>query len=128
MSWIFRAALVATSLAVLSSCGSSALKNRREQRDKGMASAKLYCEFVNGEEFPDIDVQMNLQMASKCDSDKSYSISSYKTPSEISGMMFCCTVHPKAIASSASATNKSDAAAKVEKAAKSDKKSDGLDE
>lgn len=81
--------------ALFVGCASSQQKARREQREKVVQNSKLYCEFVNGEQYPDMDVALNLQIAQHCDSEKNFSISSYKTPSEISGMMFCCSAIPK---------------------------------
>ena len=83
---------------LMAGCASSQQKVRLQQREKAMQQTKLYCEFVNGEQYPDMDVALNLAMASKCDSDKNMTMISYKTPSEIPGIMFCCTVHAKAIA------------------------------
>lgn len=75
---------------------SSAQKQRKEQRDKLVQSSKLYCEFINGEVYPDVDVQLNLEMAKRCDSDKSFSISTYRTPSENQGIVYCCSVKAEA--------------------------------
>ncbi|MFN7729977.1 MAG: hypothetical protein ACK5P7_12535 [Bdellovibrio sp.] len=100
MSWTRSALTVAALFLFLAGCASSAQKQRKEQRDKLVQSAKLYCEFLNGEQYPDIDVALNVQMAQRCDSDKTFSITSYKTPSEIPGVMFCCaTAHKNAPAS-----------------------------
>ena len=77
-------------------CASSAMKQRREQRDKIIQSAKLYCKFINGETYQDIDIALNIEMGRRCDADKNFSISAYKTPSEIQGIMYCCTVKEEA--------------------------------
>jgi hypothetical protein len=82
------------SLVFLSGCSSSKLKERKEQRDRVAQSSKMYCEFINGDLFPDIDVAVNLEMAKRCDSDKPYSISQYNTRSDSTGIMYCCTVSP----------------------------------
>lgn len=89
------AALAALSVAFLAGCASSQQKLRREQREKAIQNTRLYCEFLNGEQYPDIDVALNLAMAQKCDADGSMTITDYKTPSEIPGVMFCCSVHPR---------------------------------
>lgn len=78
------------SFAFLTACGSSAVKARKEARDKAVQSSKMYCSFVNGEIFPDIDVALNIEMAGKCDSEKAFTIAPYKTPSENVGIIFCC--------------------------------------
>lgn len=81
----------ALSAMVFAGCASSQMKARKEQREQVSKSAKLYCEFVNGEIYPDIDVALNLEMAKHCDSEKPYSISQYRTPSENQGVMYCCS-------------------------------------
>lgn len=78
------------SLAVFSGCASSSMKARKEQREKVAQSSRFYCDFVNGEVYPDVEIALNLEMAKRCDSDKNFSITQYKTPSENVGMMFCC--------------------------------------
>ena len=114
MSLFGKVLWVGAALVFFTGCGSSALKARREQREKVMQSSKLYCEFLNGEEFPDIDVALNLSLAQKCDTDKPFSMSAYKTPSEISGMMYCCAVHPKVPGTSSSSKGGAKAEAKSE--------------
>lgn len=86
-------------LAVFSlvGCGSSAVKQRKEQRDKLTQSSKLFCEFVNGDVYAnDVDVALNIEMSKRCDSDKPFSISQYKTPSENQGVLYCCSLSAKA--------------------------------
>lgn len=85
-------AVLALSFLFLSACASSAMKARKDQQVKAAQSAKLYCEFINGEIFPDIDVALNLEMAKRCDSDKPFTITSYKTPSENQGVLYCCSI------------------------------------
>lgn len=95
MSHIRGAVLFLTACVLLAGCASSSQKTRKEQRDKVMQSSKMFCEFINGEQYPDIDVALNLQMAQRCDAEKSFSITSYKTPSEIPGVLFCCAIAQK---------------------------------
>ncbi|MBX2994479.1 MAG: hypothetical protein KF681_06650 [Bdellovibrionaceae bacterium] len=87
--------LVLAAIFVLGGCASSAQKARKEQRDKLIQTNKLYCEFLNGEQYPDIDVALNVQMAQRCDAEKSFTITSYKTPSEIPGVLYCCALAGK---------------------------------
>lgn len=89
------AGFAALSLFILASCASSQQKLRKEQREKAITNTRLYCEFLNGEQYPDIDVAVNLAMAQKCDAEGSMTLTNYKTPSEIPGIMFCCSVHPR---------------------------------
>jgi hypothetical protein len=81
-----------TVAAVLTGCASSQIKARKEQREKVSQSSKLYCDFVNGELFPDVDVQLNLEMAKRCDSDRSLTVTSYKTSNENMGVIYCCAL------------------------------------
>ncbi len=102
-------AALGLSMVFLSACSSSKLKERKEQRDRVAQSTKLYCEFVNGDINPDIDVALNLEMAKRCDADKPYSISQYNTRSDSTGIMYCCTVAPgKMSATAPAATGKKD--------------------
>lgn len=86
-------------LLALSGCASSAYKQRMEQREKLSSSAGLYCEWINGDKHSDIDVELNLQMAKRCDSSKPFSLTPYKNPSDQNGIMYCCAMpssEPKA--------------------------------
>lgn len=82
-------------ILMLAGCASSQMKQRKLEREKISQTAKIYCDFVNGEIFPDIEVALNLEMAKRCDSDKSLSITNYKTPSENVGVMYCCSIKAK---------------------------------
>ncbi len=115
--------VLAIGCAFLSACASSAMKNRKDQQSKLVQSSKLYCQFINGDEFPDIDVAVNLDMAKHCDSEKPFSLSQYKTKSESQGVLYCCgTPSPKALER---ASEKKSEAKPVDKSADkpSDKKS-----
>lgn len=83
---------VLLSLALFSGCASSSMKARKEQREKVSQSSRFYCDFVNGEVYPDVEIALNLEMAKRCDSDRSFSISQYKTPSDNVGLMYCCVM------------------------------------
>lgn len=107
MSHIRGAVLFLGACLLLAGCASSSQKTRKEQRDKVMQSSKIFCEFINGEQYPDIDVALNLQMAQRCDSEKSFSITNYKTPSEVPGVLFCCAIAPKQTAKLESPVGKS---------------------
>lgn len=89
--------LVIGCLLMVAGCSSGELKARQEQRERIVQSSKLYCEFVNGDNNHDIDVAINLAMGAKCDAEKSFSMTNYRTPSEINGVLFCCGIRtPKA--------------------------------
>lgn len=75
---------------------SSAQKQRKEQREKVVQTSGLYCEFVNGELFADIDVALNLEMAKRCDPNRNFTISSYRTPSNNQGVLYCCATRDAA--------------------------------
>lgn len=89
----FKSVILAVSaVALLSACASNKIKERKEQRDKVAQTSKMYCEFINGEIYPDIDVALNLEMAKRCDPEKPFSLTQYKTPSESSGIIYCCGI------------------------------------
>lgn len=92
MSLTGKTILLLSSVALLSACASGKMKERKDQRDKAAQASKIYCEFINGEVYPDVDVALNLEMAKRCDSDKPFSITQYKTPSENNGVMYCCSL------------------------------------
>ncbi|MBX2987510.1 MAG: hypothetical protein KF802_06405 [Bdellovibrionaceae bacterium] len=77
------------SALTLTAC-SSAQKQRAEQREKLAASSGLYCDFINGDEHRDVDVEVNMSMARRCDAAKPFSMTSYKNSSEVSGILYCC--------------------------------------
>jgi len=75
---------------ILSSCASSSHKARMDQREKVAGTAGLYCEWISGDKHPDIDVEVNLQMARRCDSSKPFSLTTYKNTADQNGVMYCC--------------------------------------
>lgn len=87
--------LMISSAFIVTGCASSAFKARLDQRDKVAASSGLFCDFVNGDEYTDVAVELNLQMANRCDTSKHFSISSYKNASEMRGVLYCCQSKPK---------------------------------
>ena len=80
-------ALVA--LLTLSGCASNR-KHKFDQREKAALASGLYCDFVNGEKSPEVELELNLLMSKKCDADKHFSITSYRTPAEVTGVLYCC--------------------------------------
>lgn len=84
--------LFALFFLLTSGCASSAMKQRKEQRDKVAQSSKMFCEFINGDIYPDIEVALNLEMAKRCDPDKNFTMTEYKTRNETSGIVFCCSL------------------------------------
>lgn len=72
-------------------CG-SAQKQRLELREKLAASSGMYCEFISGDVHSDIDVELNMQMAKRCEPTKPLSITNYKNSSENYGVIYCCSI------------------------------------
>lgn len=102
-------------------CASSKMKERKEQREKMVQASHLYCDFINGEVYQsDVEVVLNLEMAKKCDSEKPFSVSQYRTPSENQGLIFCCSLSARAEKAAEKAAEKS-ADKSEKKAAKADK-------
>ncbi|MCS6838875.1 MAG: hypothetical protein NZ480_08520 [Bdellovibrionaceae bacterium] len=77
---------------VWTGCGSSKKRERSVQREHLSSSRKFYCEFINGEKFSDIDVTLNIQMAERCDTSLPFSISGYRSASDLPGVIFCCNL------------------------------------
>lgn len=99
----------------LTGCASGAYKARQEQREKVSSSSGLYCEWVNGDKHSDIEVELNLQMGKRCDSNKPFSLTPYKNSSDQNGIMYCCAMtgaEPKAQVSSNSKKTSGPAAQK----------------
>jgi hypothetical protein len=81
----------------MAGCASSQMKARKDQREKVSQTSKLYCDFVNGDVYPDVEVQLNLEMAKRCDSDKSFTATSYRTTNENLGIVYCCALHDETV-------------------------------
>ena len=75
----------------LSGCASGR-KQKFEQREKLAASSGIYCDFVNGDKNKEIELELNVLMAKKCDSDRPFSITNYKSPAEVTGVLYCCAI------------------------------------
>ncbi|XGC80264.1 hypothetical protein ACES2L_13110 [Bdellovibrio bacteriovorus] len=100
--------LATSSALLLSGCASGTFKARQEQREKMAASTGMFCEFVSGDLHPDVDVELSMQMARRCDSAKNFSITNYKNSSDQAGVIYCCsTVGKKAANSTAAAPSTS---------------------
>lgn len=74
---------------VISGC-STAHKARREERDRVVQSKGVLCDFVSESDYKDIDIELNLRLAKRCDASKPFNISSYKRVSENPGVLYCC--------------------------------------
>jgi hypothetical protein len=79
-------------LSFLVACTSSQIKARKAMRDQESQTSKLYCDFINGEQYPDIEVQVNLEMAKRCDPEKNMTMTGYRSPSEAIGIVYCCGI------------------------------------
>ncbi|RYZ86005.1 MAG: hypothetical protein EOP06_15325 [Proteobacteria bacterium] len=89
MTNILKLSFVLISL-VLTSCASSTYKARQDQREKVAATSGLFCDWVNGDKHSDVEVEVNLQMAKRCDANKAFSLTNYKNKSDQNGIMYCC--------------------------------------
>jgi len=79
-------------------------KARQAEREKVSQASGLYCDFVNGEQFHDVDVQTNFVMAKKCDPSKPFSVTNYKNSSDIFGVVYCCNINRSGTGATASAS------------------------
>jgi len=91
--WL-KLSLIAVVLSVVG-CASQQQKVRKEQQQKVIQANKFYCEYLNGEQYYDIDVAVNVNMGQKCDPEKPFSLSQYRTPSDVQGVMYCCSTSGK---------------------------------
>jgi hypothetical protein len=69
-------------------CASNNKKN--ELRDKVVAQSGFLCEFINGEQNRQVEMELNVMMAKRCDVEKPFSITNYKTSAEVPGVLYCC--------------------------------------
>lgn len=90
-----RLAFLLSLSTVFVGCASGTFKARQEQREKMAASTGMYCEFISGDMFPDVDVELSMSMARRCDASKNFSITNYKNSSDQSGVIYCCSSVPK---------------------------------
>jgi len=111
--------VLTSSALLLSGCASGTFKARQEQREKLAASSGMFCEFISGDLFPDVDVELSMQMAKRCDSGKNFSITNYKNSSDQPGVIYCCATRGGERRSSM-ATKKSQPAPKSESSQDSD--------
>lgn len=72
-------------------CG-TAHKARLEARDKVVQQSGMMCDFVNESDYKDIDIELNIRMANKCNGNKPFSVSGYKRFNESQGFLYCCNV------------------------------------
>lgn len=85
-----RLAILSIGFLFLAGCASSTYKARQEQREKVAQQSGLFCEFVNGEQHTDLDVELNFQMAKRCEPNRPFTITNYKNSSEMFGIVYCC--------------------------------------
>ncbi len=79
-------------LAILISGCSGAQKTRRDERERLVQSKGVYCDFVSESDYTDVDIELNLRIAKKCDPSKPFNITSHKRVSDNPGVLYCCNV------------------------------------
>lgn len=87
---IFNLSLLSLVVLILSACSSNTLKVRQEQREKLAVSTGMYCDFVSGDMYPDIEVELSLQMARRCDAGKNFTMTQFRNSSNHNGVLYCC--------------------------------------
>ena len=88
---LLRLAILLSLSTLFVGCASGTFKARQEQREKMAANTGMYCEFVSGDLFPDVDVELSMSMAKRCDANKNFSIANYKNSSDHNGIIYCCS-------------------------------------
>jgi hypothetical protein len=79
-------------MALGASCASPEKRQRQVTRDRIVSNNKFYCEFLNGEKYTDIDVALNIAMGEKCDVYQHFSVTGYRSISDIPGVIYCCSL------------------------------------
>ena len=92
MSFMRRSFILPLMMLFVAGCASSTFKARQEQREQLALSTGMFCEFISGDLFPDLDVELSLRMAKRCDADKNYTITNHRNESGQNGVMYCCTM------------------------------------
>ncbi|AHZ83585.1 hypothetical protein AB1A81_14695 [Bdellovibrio bacteriovorus] len=87
---------LSTSALILSGCASGSFKARQEQREKMAASTGMFCEFLSGDVYHDLDVELSMKMANRCDANRNFSITNYKNTSDQNGVIYCCATSGRA--------------------------------
>jgi len=88
---IGRSLLLLGVLALVGACSSGKIRDRKEQRDKMVtANGGHFCDFVNGEVYPDVEVQLNLEVGKHCEPETNVTITNYRSPSDNIGIIYCC--------------------------------------
>jgi hypothetical protein len=82
------AVLILSSLFLFSGCASN--NKKAELRDKVVQQSGFMCEFINGDQHRQIEIELNVMMAKRCDTEKPYSVTNYKTSAEVNGILYCC--------------------------------------
>jgi hypothetical protein len=91
MSSMSRVVVVGSvSLALLTGCSSGRIKARHDERERVAQASHLYCDFVSGENYPDAEVELSIEMGRHCEAEKPITVTSYRSPSENMGLVYCC--------------------------------------
>ncbi|MFN8845763.1 MAG: hypothetical protein ACK5W9_02830 [Bdellovibrionales bacterium] len=97
--------LILSTLFLFSGCSS---KNKKaELREKVIQQSGFMCEFINGEQHRQVEIELNVLMAKRCDTEKPYSMTNYKTSAEVNGVLFCCRTKDTVPVKSVSTTSTS---------------------
>jgi hypothetical protein len=108
---------------IIAGCASGR-KQKLEQREKLAAISGLYCDFINGDKNKEVELELNMMMAKKCDSEKAFSITNYRTPAEVTGVLYCCAIKKTDVRAPETKSDKNSLTDKKPDL-KSDAKSDG---
>lgn len=84
-------------LVVMVGAGCSSTRKQRESRKKREALVDkngLYCDLVKVDPDLEMEIELNIKMASVCEPGGQHSITYYPLDSEIRGILFCC-MHKK---------------------------------
>jgi len=106
VSLFYRVLLAVSAVFLVTGCASGTFKARQEQREKMAASSGMFCDFVSAALSPDVDVELSMQMARRCDSTKNFSITNYRSASDEQGVLYCCATSSRSVAPKKSTAKK----------------------
>lgn len=92
---LYRLGLLSIVSFVVVSCASSERRMRQQVREQVSQNARFYCDFINAEKFSDFEVTLNIAMAERCEGTQPFTVTSFRTPSDIPGLLYCCNMKSK---------------------------------
>lgn len=77
------------------SCASSQIRESRKKRDATNARFGMFCDFVKADSSQETEVEVNVRMGDRCDTERPFSITGFTNAYDQRGIMFCCSMDPE---------------------------------